>query len=99
MKPLTLYKELLKRKSKQGRLLGLELSEKYVNLAVSDPDNVIAVPLSVMAQGWLFIQAWNFEDGFVGAWKIRDKVVASQFLSEELIGHPSRPHDLKTSQT
>ncbi|KAK2635634.1 hypothetical protein Ddye_030426 [Dipteronia dyeriana] len=45
VKPLTLYKELRKRKSKQGRLLGLELSEKYVNLAVSDPDNDIVVPL------------------------------------------------------
>ncbi|KAK2663496.1 hypothetical protein Ddye_002070 [Dipteronia dyeriana] len=47
VKPLNMFKELLKRKpSKRGRLLGLIINDKHVDSAVSDPNNINAVPLS-----------------------------------------------------
>ncbi|KAK2637772.1 hypothetical protein Ddye_025567 [Dipteronia dyeriana] len=46
VKPLNMFKELLKRNhSKRGRFLGLSINEKHVDLAVSDQDNLYAVPL------------------------------------------------------
>lgn len=49
MKPLNLFRDLLKRNARErGRLLGLDVGDKYVGLAVSDPDNKIASPLSVL---------------------------------------------------
>ncbi|XP_052210897.1 uncharacterized protein LOC127813846 [Diospyros lotus] len=49
VRPLTLYQELLKRNEvERGRLLGLDVGDKYVGLAVSDTDNKIASPLSVL---------------------------------------------------
>lgn len=46
MKPLNLFRDLLKRNARErGRLLGLDVGDKYVGLAVSDPDNKIASPL------------------------------------------------------
>lgn len=44
-KPLILFQELVK---SRGRLLGLDVGDKYVGLAVSDLDNKIASPLSVL---------------------------------------------------
>ncbi|TXG65887.1 hypothetical protein EZV62_007162 [Acer yangbiense] len=44
-----MFKELIKRNpSKRGRFLGLCINEKHVDLAVSDPDNLYAVPLSAV---------------------------------------------------
>ncbi|KAF5729233.1 hypothetical protein HS088_TW21G01392 [Tripterygium wilfordii] len=49
VKPLNLFRELLKTKGlERGRLLGLDVGDKYVGLAVSDPHNKIASPLSVL---------------------------------------------------
>ncbi|KAK0573640.1 hypothetical protein LWI29_011317 [Acer saccharum] len=49
VKPLRLYKKSLKWKSsKPGRLLCLDVNEKYVDLAVTDPENIVAVPLSCL---------------------------------------------------
>lgn len=44
MKPLNLFHDLLKTNS-LGRLLGLDVGDKYVGLAVSDSQNKIASPL------------------------------------------------------
>ncbi|KAL2936479.1 putative pre-16S rRNA nuclease [Bienertia sinuspersici] len=49
VKPLTLFQDLLKTNAaKHGRILGLDVGDKYVGLAVSDPENKIAMPLSVL---------------------------------------------------
>ena len=46
MKPLSLYQELLKSPAlERGRLLGLDVGDKYVGLAVSDFNNKIVSPL------------------------------------------------------
>lgn len=43
---LRLFQDLLKTDTLQrGRLLGLDVGDKYVGLAVSDPHNKIASPL------------------------------------------------------
>ncbi|KAK9699705.1 hypothetical protein RND81_08G190500 [Saponaria officinalis] len=49
LKPLSLFRELQKTNAlEQGRFLGLDVGDKYVGLAVSDSDNKIATPLSVL---------------------------------------------------
>ncbi|KAL8139931.1 hypothetical protein V2J09_005952, partial [Rumex salicifolius] len=49
VKPMGFYQELMKSEAlKGGRLLGLDVGDKYVGLAISDPENVIASPLSVL---------------------------------------------------
>ncbi|XP_052303520.1 uncharacterized protein LOC7479316 isoform X2 [Populus trichocarpa] len=49
VRPLSLFHELLKTSAiSQGRFLGLDVGDKYVGLAVSDPLNKIASPLSVL---------------------------------------------------
>ncbi|TXG68602.1 hypothetical protein EZV62_003537 [Acer yangbiense] len=50
MKPFTLFKELQEMKpSKRGRFLGLNIvNDKHVDLAMSDPSNKNAVPLSAI---------------------------------------------------
>ncbi|XAR54977.1 hypothetical protein NMG60_11030332 [Bertholletia excelsa] len=49
VKPLNLFHELMKLSSSQrGRLLGLDVGDKYVGLAVSSGNNKIASPLSVL---------------------------------------------------
>ncbi|KGN50104.1 uncharacterized protein LOC101219574 [Cucumis sativus] len=49
VRPLMLFRDLTKRDAlEHGRLLGLDVGDKYVGLAVSDPDNKIACPLSVL---------------------------------------------------
>ncbi|KAL2894076.1 Cysteine synthase [Bienertia sinuspersici] len=49
VKPLTLFQDLLKTNAaKQGRFFGLNVVDKYAGLAVSDPENKIAMPLSVL---------------------------------------------------
>lgn len=46
VKPLQLFLDLTKTtKGKQGRLLGLDVGDKYVGIAVSDLDNKVASPL------------------------------------------------------
>ncbi|KAH7544003.1 hypothetical protein JRO89_XS15G0084100 [Xanthoceras sorbifolium] len=49
VKPLNLFDELLKRKAtERGRFLGLDVGDKYIGLAISDPKNKKASPLSVL---------------------------------------------------
>ncbi|KAJ6701712.1 POLYNUCLEOTIDYL TRANSFERASE RIBONUCLEASE H-LIKE SUPERFAMILY PROTEIN [Salix koriyanagi] len=49
VRPLSLFHDLMKTSAiNQGRLLGLDVGDKYVGLAVSDPLNNIASPLSVL---------------------------------------------------
>lgn len=49
VKPLSLFQDLLMAHTKKkGRLLGLDVGDKYVGLAVSDSSNKIASPLSVL---------------------------------------------------
>ncbi|OVA17058.1 Resolvase [Macleaya cordata] len=51
VKPITLFHDLLKTNTlERGRLLGLDVGNKYVGLAVSDPQNKIASPLSVLVR-------------------------------------------------
>ena len=46
VKPLGLFQELMKTTPLvRGRLLGLDVGDKYVGLAVSDTSNQIASPL------------------------------------------------------
>ena len=46
VRPLNLFRDLLKGNAlERGRFLGLDVGDKYVGLAVSDPDNKIASPL------------------------------------------------------
>lgn len=46
VKPSNLFQELIKTNSlKRSRLLGLDVGDKYVGLAVSDVNNKIASPL------------------------------------------------------
>jgi putative Holliday junction resolvase len=46
VKPWNLFHDLLKSNAvERGRLLGLDVGDKYVGLAVSDPHNQIASPL------------------------------------------------------
>ena len=57
VKPLNLFQNLLKAKAlERGRLLGLDVGDKYVGLAVSDIDNKIASPLRY----GIFICCWYF---------------------------------------
>jgi len=47
VKPLQLFQDLTNSSQKQrGRLLGLDVGEKYVGLALSDFDNKIASPFT-----------------------------------------------------
>ncbi|KAI8569522.1 hypothetical protein RHMOL_Rhmol02G0285100 [Rhododendron molle] len=49
VKPFNLFQDLMKTKPlERGRLLGLDVGDKYVGLAVSDANNKIASPLSVL---------------------------------------------------
>ncbi|KAL1566084.1 putative pre-16S rRNA nuclease [Salvia divinorum] len=51
LKPLKLYQELLKSSEvKRGRLLGLDVGDKYIGLSVSDANNITASPLSVLVR-------------------------------------------------
>ncbi|TXG65377.1 hypothetical protein EZV62_006652 [Acer yangbiense] len=48
LQPLNLFKESLKREaSKRNQLLGLNVGDRFLTLAVSDPENISAVPLRV----------------------------------------------------
>ncbi|KAG9455753.1 hypothetical protein H6P81_000261 [Aristolochia fimbriata] len=51
MRPIDLFQQALKNnKPVQGRFLGLDVGVKYVGLAISDPHNKIASPLSVLVR-------------------------------------------------
>lgn len=51
LKPLKLYRELLKSNEvNRGRLLGLDVGERYVGLSVSDPTYKIAKPFRVLVR-------------------------------------------------
>ncbi|ERN14642.1 uncharacterized protein LOC18442907 [Amborella trichopoda] len=50
-KPIDLFQKLLEsNKIAEQRLLGLDVGNRYVGLAISDPDNKIASPLSVLVR-------------------------------------------------
>ena len=57
VKPLRLFQDLLKTNSlERGRLLGLDVGDKYVGLAVSDQHNKIASPLRFLEICfWIFM--------------------------------------------
>ncbi|PNX59734.1 holliday junction resolvase, partial [Trifolium pratense] len=49
VKPFELFHDLMKTTQKErGRLMGLDVGDKYVGLALSDFDNKIASPFSVL---------------------------------------------------
>lgn len=51
LKPLKLYRKLLKSNEvSSGRLLGLDVGDRYVGLSVSDANNKIAWPLRVIVR-------------------------------------------------
>ncbi|KAJ0048147.1 hypothetical protein Pint_15198 [Pistacia integerrima] len=51
MKPLNMFHDILKSKVlERGRLLGLDVGDRYVGLAVSDSKNKIASPLCVLVR-------------------------------------------------
>ncbi|KAJ1416114.1 YqgF/RNase H-like domain [Sesbania bispinosa] len=51
VKPLQLFQDLVKTTQKErGRLIGLDVGDKYVGLALSDFDNKIASPFSVLVR-------------------------------------------------
>ncbi|KAL6986235.1 hypothetical protein U1Q18_019603 [Sarracenia purpurea var. burkii] len=51
LKPVNLFQDLMKSNPlERGRLLGLDVGDKYVGLAVSDTNNKIASPLSVLVR-------------------------------------------------
>lgn len=51
LKPVSLYQDLMKLNGvERGRLLGLDVGDKYVGLAVSDFNNKVASPLSVLVR-------------------------------------------------
>ncbi|KAK1587099.1 hypothetical protein Q3G72_009472 [Acer saccharum] len=48
LQPLNLFKESLKREAlKRNQLLGLNVGDRFLSLALSDPENITAVPLRV----------------------------------------------------
>ncbi|CAN6443161.1 unnamed protein product [Victoria cruziana] len=64
VKPNDLFQYLLKNnKLTRGRLLGLDVGSRYVGLAISDHDNVVASPLNVLVRKKSNIQlmAGDFE--------------------------------------
>ncbi|XP_017624581.1 uncharacterized protein LOC108468203 isoform X4 [Gossypium arboreum] len=78
VKPLHLFQNLVKSNASQGgRLLGLDVGDKYVGLAISDLDNKIASPLSVLVRKKTNIDlvAHDFQslDAWGGMWWRRDK--------------------------
>nr|GEY00770.1 hypothetical protein [Tanacetum cinerariifolium] len=78
MKPLNLFEDLLKFPVvERGRLLGLDVGDKYVGLAVFDFNNKVASPLSMEVH--LKMGRFRGYDGWVrtiSRWPI-DKVVRS----------------------
>ncbi|XP_068647049.1 uncharacterized protein [Aristolochia californica] len=51
MQPMVLFQQALKNnRLERGRFLGLDVGVKYVGLAISDPHNKIASPLSVLVR-------------------------------------------------
>lgn len=53
LKPLNLFRDLLETKAlERGRLLGLDVGDRYVGLAVSNPQNKIASPLRSLNFLW-----------------------------------------------
>ncbi|XP_028767430.1 uncharacterized protein LOC114725127 [Neltuma alba] len=50
VRPYQLFLNTMETKGKRGRLLGLDVGDKYVGIAVSDPGNKIASPLSVLVR-------------------------------------------------
>ncbi|XP_038875331.1 putative pre-16S rRNA nuclease isoform X1 [Benincasa hispida] len=81
VKPLNLFRDLLKRNGlEHGRLLGLDVGDKYVGLAVSDPDNKIASPLSVLIRKKtkMHLMAEDFE-----------RLISKFSLAGFIVGYPS----------
>ncbi|KAL0542263.1 hypothetical protein IC582_022361 [Cucumis melo] len=80
VKPSILFRDLLKRDElKHSRLLGLDVGDKYVGLAVSDPDNKIASPLSVLLRkkNTMDLMAEDFQ-----------KLISEFSLAGFIVGYP-----------
>ncbi|KAK6947775.1 putative pre-16S rRNA nuclease [Dillenia turbinata] len=81
MRPLSLFNDLQKMKAvEQGRLLGLDVGDKYVGLAVSDPGNKIASPLSVLIRKKtnIDLMATDFQ-----------RLISELSLAGFIVGYPS----------
>ncbi|TXG65831.1 hypothetical protein EZV62_007106 [Acer yangbiense] len=66
VKPLNLFKEMRRIKpSRCGRLLGLCINDKHVDLAMSDSDNISAVPLSLSCSELIQMISKHNLTGFV----------------------------------
>ncbi|TXG57399.1 hypothetical protein EZV62_018712 [Acer yangbiense] len=82
LNPLSLFIEVPKTKSFERKsLLGLQLTEKYVDLAVSDSNNKVAVPLSSLNR-----QAIDF---YLMADKLQI-LISKHNLMGIVVGNPSR---------
>ncbi|KAK1553041.1 hypothetical protein Q3G72_027708 [Acer saccharum] len=82
LNPLSLFIEVLKTKSFESKsLLGLQLTEKYVDLAVSDSDNKVAVPLSSLNRQRI--------DFYLMADKLQI-LISKHNLMGIVVGNPSR---------
>ncbi|QCD91659.1 uncharacterized protein LOC114172511 [Vigna unguiculata] len=102
VKPLQLFQDLTNSTQNQrGRLLGLDVGEKYVGLALSDFDNKIASPFSVLVRkkSNISLMASDFQSliskyslkGFVvGVPFDRHRVAAEAFPVKGLIDHLCR---------
>ncbi|KAF5800791.1 putative pre-16S rRNA nuclease, yqgF/RNase H-like domain, ribonuclease H-like superfamily [Helianthus annuus] len=80
VKPLNLYQDLLKlRAVDRGRFLGLDVGDRYVGLAVSDFDNKVASPLSVLVRkkNNIGLMALDFEH-----------LISKLSLSAFIVGYP-----------
>ncbi|XP_022957830.1 uncharacterized protein LOC111459253 [Cucurbita moschata] len=80
VRPLNLFRDLLKGNAlERGRFLGLDVGDKYVGLAVSDPDNKIASPLSVLFRKKtnMHLMALDFQ-----------RLISELSLSGFIVGYP-----------
>ncbi|KAG5379555.1 hypothetical protein IGI04_027397 [Brassica rapa subsp. trilocularis] len=82
VKPLRLLGDALKttKVSVPGRFLGLDVGDKYVGLAISDPSNMIASPLSVLLRKKtnIDLMATDFQN-LVKAFSVSGLVVSYPF--------------------
>ncbi|KAJ9550082.1 hypothetical protein OSB04_022625, partial [Centaurea solstitialis] len=91
MKPLNLFQDMLKLHAvERGRLLGLDVGDKYVGLAVSDFNNKVASPLSVLVRtkNNIGLMAIDFQN-----------LISELSLSAFIVGYPYDRHKNSPSAT
>ncbi|CAA6657472.1 unnamed protein product [Spirodela intermedia] len=81
VKPIDLFNNVMKATSKQQRLLGLDVGNKYIGLSVSDTNKRIASPLSVLVRKKSNIEliAGDFQ-----------RLVSELSLAGLIVGYPFR---------